>query len=135
MLAAGLKHEQISGLIALSPACMIPELARNGNLLGLDFDPVNIPETLSAWDNQVLDGNYVRVAQKIRVEDYIDAYAGPVLVVHGDQDGAVPVEYGIRAAERYRDSKLVIIPGDDHCYAFHLDQVVKAVKDWAAGQK
>lgn len=135
MLAAGLKHEQISGLIALSPACMIPELARNGNLLGLDFDPVNIPETLSAWNNQVLDGNYVRVAQKIRVEDYIDAYAGPVLVVHGDQDGAVPVEYGIRAAERYRDSKLVIIPGDDHCYAFHLDQVVKAVKDWAAGQK
>ncbi len=134
MLAAGLKHEQISGLIALSPAWMIPEIARDGSLLGQDFDPVNVPDVLPAWNGQVLDGNYIRVAQKIRVEDYIDAYDGPVLVVHGDQDGAVPVEYGIRAAERYRNSRLVVISGDDHCYAFHLDQVVKAVKDWAAEQ-
>ena len=135
MLAAGLKRDQVKGLIALSPACMIPEIAREGSLLGLDFDPENIPEVLPAWNNNVLEGNYVRVAQAIRVEEYIDRYEGPVLVIHGDNDGAVPVEYGIRAAKRYRNSELVIIPGDDHCYALHLDQVMKAVKDWALKQK
>ncbi|MBR0514927.1 MAG: alpha/beta fold hydrolase [Clostridia bacterium] len=135
MLAAALKRDQISGMIALSPAWMIPELARKGNLLGLDFDPVHIPDELPAWNNNVLDGNYVRAAQTIHVEEYIDRYDGPVLIVHGDNDGAVPVEYGIKAAERYQNSKLVVIPGDDHCYAFHLDQVVKAVKDWAVEQK
>ena len=135
MLAAGLKHDQIKGLIAMSPACMIPEEARKGSLLGLDFDPENIPEVLPAWKDNVLDGNYVRVAQTIRVEEYIDRYDGPVLVVHGDNDGAVPVVHGINAAKRYKNSELAIIPGDDHCYAFHLNQVVKAVKDWALKQK
>ena len=135
MLAAGLKHEQIRGLIAMSPACMIPEEARRGCLLGQDFDPEKIPEVLPAWNGNVLDGNYIRVAQAIRVEEYIDRYDGPVLVVHGDNDGAVPAEYGIRAAKRYRNGELVLIPGDDHCYAFHLDQVAEAVKNWAIRQK
>ena len=135
MLAAGLKHDQIKGLIALSPACMIPEEARKGCLLWQEFDPENIPETLPAWNDNVLDGNYVRVAQTIHVEEYIDRYDGPVLIVHGDNDGAVPVEHGRNAAKRYRNCELVIIPGDDHCYAFHLDQVTEAVKNWALRQK
>ena len=44
MLAGGLKHDVIKGLIPLSPACMIPELARKGELLGLQFDPVTEAE-------------------------------------------------------------------------------------------
>ena len=64
------------------------------------------------------------------MEDAIDRYTGPVLIVHGDLDEAVPVEYGIRAAERYRDCRLVIIRGDTHCYSNHLDQVLDAVREW-----
>ena len=73
------------------------------------------------------------MAQTIHVEDAIDRFTGPVLIVHGDEDETVPVEYGIRAAERYRDCKLVLIPGDTHCYDFHLDLVVDAVKEWMRG--
>jgi len=135
MLAAGLKREQVKGLIALSPAAMIPEGAREGNLLGQDFDPLNIPDHLDSWNNDVLDGNYIRAAQMIRVEDYIDRFEGPVLVVHGGADGTVPARVGIAAAQRYRNSEIKIIPGDDHCYAFHLDQVTEAVKDWALRQQ
>ena len=43
---------------------------------------------------------------------------------------AVPVEVGIEAAKRYKDCKLVLIPGDTHCYDNHLDQAVDAVKQW-----
>ncbi len=134
MLAAGMKHEMIKGLIPLSPAWMIPELARKGTLLGLDFDPDHIPEVLPAWGNRGLKGNYVRVAQTIHVEEAIDRYTGPVLIVHGDQDEAVPVEYGIRAAERYQNGRLKLIPGDTHCYDRHLDQVLTAVREWMLEQ-
>ena len=130
MLAAALKHDVIKGLIPMSPACMIPEIARNGELLGLNFDPDHIPEVLQSWDGRELDGNYARVAQTIHVEEAIDRYRGPVLIVHGDEDEAVPVEYGMRAARAYADGKLVLIPGDDHCYNRHLDQVVAAVVEW-----
>lgn len=132
MLAAALKHDQICGLIALSPAWMIPELARKGELLGLRFDPDCVPESLPAWGGRTLGGNYARVAQTIHVEEYIDRYAGPVLVVHGDADGAVPVRYGVEAAERYQNSQLALIPGDGHCYELHLDQMTAAVKKWMA---
>ena len=130
MLAGAMKRDVIKGLIPLSPAWMIPEGARNGTLLGQHFDPDHIPDMLPAWGDRRLSGNYVRVAQTIRVEEAIDRYDGPVLIVHGDRDEAVPAEYGIRAAERYRNGKLVLIPGDTHCYDYHLDQVLDAVKDW-----
>ena len=130
MLAGAMKHDVIKGIIPLSPAWMIPEGARKGNLLGQDFDPDHVPESLVNWDGRHLKGNYVRVAQTIRVEDAIDRYTGPVLIVHGDQDEAVPVEYGIKAAELYKDCKLVLIPGDTHCYDRHLDQVLDAIREW-----
>ena len=130
MLAAAMKHDIVKGLIPLSPAWMIPEIARGGELLGERFDPDHIPETLHGWNGLELDGNYARVAQTIHVEEAIDRYRGPVLIVHGDEDEAVPVEYGIRAAERYANGRLVLIPGDDHCYNHHLDQVLEAVREW-----
>ena len=130
MLAGAMKRDVIRGLIPLSPAWMIPEGSRNVTLLGQTYDPYRIPDVLPAWGDRGLGGNYVRVAQTIHVEEAIDRYTGPVLIVHGDQDEAVPVEYGIRAAERYRNCKLVLIPGDTHCYDYHLDRVLDAVKTW-----
>ncbi|MBQ7182513.1 MAG: alpha/beta fold hydrolase [Clostridia bacterium] len=134
MLAGAMKHDVIKGIIPLSPALMIPEEARKGTLLGQDFDPDHIPEVLPAWGDRGLNGNYVRVAQTIHVEDAIDRYDGPVLIVHGDEDEAVPVGYGVKAAERYKNCDLVLIPGDTHCYDHHLDQVLDAVRDWMRGR-
>ncbi len=134
MLAAAMKHEYIKGLIPMSPAWMIPEAARKGTLLGLDFDPDHIPEILPAWGDRGLEGNYARVAQTIHVEEFIDRYDGPVLVIHGDKDEAVPVKYGLEAAKRYKNAKLVLIPGDTHCYDCHLEMVTDAVKEWMKEQ-
>ena len=135
MLAAALKHDAVRGMIALSPACMIPEIARGGELLGERFDPDHIPEVLHGWNGLELDGNYARVAQTIHVEEAIDRYDGPVLIVHGDDDEAVPVEYGVRAARAYAHGELALIEGDDHCYGRHLDRVLAAVQDWLQRQQ
>lgn len=135
ILAGGLKHETVKGIIALSPACMIPDLARKGTLLGTRFDPDHLPEELTVWDNHVLGNNYIRAAQTIHVEEAIDRYDGPVLVVQGDQDDPELMRSARDAAERYRNSRLVMIPGDTHCYDLHLDQMVAAVKDWILEQK
>ena len=133
MLVSALKHDVIRGIIPLSPAAMIPEDARRGNMLGHCFDPEHIPDEIP-FDDRVLGGNYVRIAQTFHVEDAIDRYDGPVLIVHGDADEAVPVEVGIDAAKRYRNADLVLIPGDTHCYDYHLDQVLEAVKAWMLKQ-
>lgn len=135
MLAAALKHDVIRGLIAMSPAAMIPEGARQGELLGIHFDPDHIPDDLPAWNGQTLGSNYVRVAQTVHVEEAVARYKGPVLLVHGDADGAVPVQCSIDAAKGYSNAKLAVIPGDGHCYEHHLDQAVEAVRAWITAQR
>ncbi|MBQ4253301.1 MAG: alpha/beta hydrolase, partial [Erysipelotrichaceae bacterium] len=77
-----------------------------------------------------LSSNYVRIARMIHAEDSIDKYTGPVLIVHGDEDEAVPLDYSWKAAYRYKNCKLVVIPGDDHCYTRHLDQVCEAIREF-----
>ena len=130
MLAAALKRDVIRAVVPLSPACMIPEGARKGELLGLSFDPEHIPDVMTSVDGVVLGGNYARVAQTIHVEEAIRKYHGPVLIIHGDEDETVPVRYAVEAAEAYAHAKLVIIPGDTHCYDHHLHKVTDAIREW-----
>ncbi|WP_051638779.1 alpha/beta hydrolase [Butyrivibrio sp. NC2002] len=134
MLSAAMERDVIKALMPLSPAAMIPEIARTGELLGLKFDPENIPEYLEAWDGRKLSGNYARVAQTIKVEDFVDKYTKPVLLVHGDQDEAVPYETSVKFSKLYKDCRLVTIPGDTHCYDHHLELVTKAVKEFMLEQ-
>ena len=127
MLIAGMRPDDFKAIMPLSPAWMIPDGARAGNMLGIPYDPKHIPDELSNGMLR-LSGNYIRVAQTIHPEDEIARYDGPVLLIQGDQDEAVPLSYAKKAAELYKNAKLVIIPGDDHCYTRHLSQVVDAVK-------
>ena len=130
ILGGAMKQEILRGIIALAPACMIPELARNGGLLGTAFDPKHVPEEMTVWESHVLGGNYVRVARTIHVEDAVDRFAGPVLVVQGDADDPALVRSAKEAAARYRDCRLVLIPGGTHCFGESLDQMTGAVLDW-----
>lgn len=134
MLAAGMKHELIKGLIPMSPAVMIPEQARNGLLLGAEFDPEHIPERIANPDYKwEISGNYARTAQMIHVDDAIQRYRGPVLLVHGTADESVPVECSITAQKSYENAELTLIPEDSHCYDHHLDEAVEAVRIWMVG--
>lgn len=130
ILAAAMERDIIKAIMPLSPAAMIPEIARTGELLGLTFDPENIPDELDAWDGQKLKGNYARVAQTIKVEDYVEKYKKPVLLVHGDADEAVPYEVSVKLSKLYKDCTFVTIPGDTHCYDNHLELVTSAVKEF-----
>ena len=133
MLAGALKRDVIRAIVPMSPAAMIPEAARAGCVLGMQFDPDRVPESFTLSNGMTLGGNYIRAAQTIRVEDAVRAFRGPVLIVHGDADETVPVQVGIDAANAYANAKLVRIPGDTHCFNNHLDQAIDAVRDWMRG--
>lgn len=132
MLLAGMCPDEVAALMPLSPATVIPEGARSGELLGTRFDPLHIPQEFDVLGRK-LRGDYVRVAQTIRVEDEIARYGGPVLIVHGTADEAVPFACAEDAAARYRDARLEPIPDDSHCYRLHLDQAVAAVRAFVSG--
>lgn len=127
MLIGGMSPDTFKAIVPLSPAWMIPDGAREGNLLGMNFDPKHIPDTLENW-GVVLSGDYVRVAQTIHVEDEIERYEGPVLIIHGDADETVPFMFAEKAVKLYKNAKLVPIHGDDHCFTKHLDEMTDALR-------
>ncbi|MEE0028029.1 MAG: alpha/beta hydrolase [Atopobiaceae bacterium] len=127
MLVAGMRPYDIRALMPLSPAIVIVDGARKGSMLGMTFDPAHIPDQVANRDRK-LSGNYFRVAQTIDVDAAIARYHGPVLLVHGAQDMAVPVSYSIEAADKYEDARLVLVEGDTHCYTEHLDRVLDAIR-------
>ncbi|MBR6381222.1 MAG: alpha/beta fold hydrolase [Lachnospiraceae bacterium] len=127
MLIGGMRPDDLKAILPLSPAWMIPDGARAGQLLGIEFDPVHIPETLISWDLE-LSGDYVRTAQTIHVEDEIARYRGPVFIVHGEADEVVPFALAQKALELYENATLVPIPEDDHCFTKHPDQMSDAIR-------
>lgn len=129
MLIGGMRADDFKAIIPLSPAWMIPDGAREGSLLGNSFDPCHIPDLLESGPLR-LNGNYIRVAQTIHPEEEIQRYHGPVLIVQGDRDEAVPLEYAKKAEQLYENAKLVIVPGDTHCFDHHLEAMTEAVKEF-----
>lgn len=132
-LAAGMEADRIRGLILRAPAFMIPQGARDGELLGREFDPDHIPDVIDVIKGLILDGNYIRVAQTIHVEEAMERYAGPVLILHGDQDDTVPLEDSRKAAERYRNCQLVVMNGETHHFDRYPEKMKQLIREWMRG--
>ena len=104
-------------LILFYPALCIPDDARKGQMMFAKFDPKNIPEIINCGPMKL---GRCYVADVINVDPYeiISGYTGEVLLVHGDKDKIVDVEYGIKAVEIYKETvkkvKLHIIKGAGH---------------------
>lgn len=130
MLVGAMEQDRLKAILPLSPAWMIPEIARKGELLGIPFDPDDVPDKLDIDKGLTLGNNYIRTAQMIDVLPAIRRFKKPVLLVHGDGDLSVPVHYSEKAADLYADARLVIIPGDTHCYDLHKDQLAEAVRSF-----
>ena len=142
MLIAALRPDDLKAIIPMSPAIVIVDAARTGSMFGMTFDPVHVPERIYLGDPNLAEGgtevpsfcgDYFRIAQHINVDEAIDGYTGPVLLVHGTADEAVPVQYSLDAAASYENAQLVLLEGDDHGYHAHLDDVCAAIKEFVQG--
>ncbi len=127
MLIGGMCPDDFKAILPLSPAWMIPEITRNGEVLGQQFDPEHIPEKIMFGDRE-LSGDYIRTAQLLHVEDAIAKFRKKVLIVHGDEDHTVPYSYAQKAAALYADAKLVTVHGGDHCFVGKAGEMAAAVK-------
>ena len=127
LFTAGMYPEVFKAAVLLSPASMVPGLAREGKLFRVGFDACSIPDSLYVSDTEKVNSEYVRAAQLLDIDGAVERFKNLVLIVHGDEDEAIPVEYSVKLADEYNDAELVIIHGDDHCYNSHLDQVTSAM--------
>ncbi len=131
MMGAAMMHDKIKGLIPMSPAWVIPDQSRTGEILQNFFDKDNPPESIYLPNVEMeLGGHYLREAQQIDVKSVIGKYKGPVLIVHGTEDASVKYEWSEEIIKYYDDVELVPIEGDTHCFDYNSDLAANAVKEW-----
>jgi len=127
-LVAAMEPEYVKGLVLRAPAFMIPRCAREGNMLGVRFD--RVPDESEIFKGLTLDGEYIRVARTIHPEEAVDGFAGPVLILHGDQDDVVPLADSKAAAERYRRGELMVLQGESHHFDHCQAEMLRVIRDW-----
>lgn len=80
-------------------------------------------------DNPLMRLLSVFMSYRFATTQWLRAYTGPTLIVHGDADTVIPIRHGRRVYEEVRGQKqLVIIPGADHNDLHD----VQPVQYWAA---
>ncbi|MBP3197042.1 MAG: alpha/beta hydrolase [Butyrivibrio sp.] len=101
-------QEDVKGLILWYPAFVIPDDAKKrieeGKViaLGLQISP-----------------HYDEVAKDIDVKDLQTGFEKPVLILHGNKDEVVPIEYARTAAANYGCATLKEIQGAGHGFEGH----------------
>lgn len=107
-LTAADKPEKVFKLVLVYPAFCIPD-HHNGRF----GSPEEIPDTTYVW-NVPLGRKFFSELRTMNPYDVIPGYKHPVLLIHGDKDPVVPLEYSQRAAATYPDARLKIIRDAGH---------------------
>jgi dienelactone hydrolase len=99
MAAAELK-DRLKGLILWYPAFVIPDDSRKRLEL-----PASECDTVFGLK---LSPDFNRDAAEIDIKAVMKGYTGPVLILHGNRDEVVPVNYSLKAEKVYKDAQLVV---------------------------
>ncbi|MBR0203912.1 MAG: alpha/beta hydrolase [Synergistaceae bacterium] len=109
VITAARHADEIAGLVLLYPALIIQEDLHKKFAKKEDCPPVY---SYNGW----LDVSPIYVNDMWDYDIYADMpkYSKPVLILHGDKDFIVPIEYSQRAAKTYPDSEFHVIKNGDH---------------------
>ena len=130
-LAAEQEGSVPAGIVLVAPGSVIKEACQGGKFFHARFDPQDPPEYIRCWGIMKLGREYLLTTQQLDIFGTAAAYAGPVLLLHGDQDKIVPLWCSERYAETYGErATLRIIPGVNHTITSHRSEVVAYAVDF-----
>ena len=115
LVAAELK-DRIKQLVLFYPALCIPDDARSGKMMLMDFNPQNIPPVI-CQDPMIIGRNYALTAQNLDPYKEISGFSGRTLIIHGTSDKAVNIEYSRKAKSVYKNLVYNEIEGADHGFS------------------
>lgn len=124
-LAAETCADRIQGMILLYPAlCVADDWNKRFTNVG------EIPDVHNVW-GVPLGKPFFKTLHSFNVFEHIGKFEKDVLIIHGDKDEVVPVEYSKQANRIYANSKLKIFQGEKHGFSYeHNNQVAEMISDF-----
>lgn len=114
-----------AGVVLIAPGSVIKEACQGGKFFNATFDPKNPPEYIRCWGIYKLGREYLVTTQQLDIFGTSAAYDGPVLLLHGDRDGIVPMWCSERYLEAYgSNATLKVVEGENHTITRRRKQVV-----------
>ena len=114
-----------AGVVLIAPGSVIKEACQGGKFFNATFDPKDPPEYIRCWGIYKLGREYLVTTQQLDIFGTSAAYDGPVLLLHGDRDGIVPMWCSERYLEAYgTNATLKVVEGENHTITRRRKQVI-----------
>lgn len=128
MLAGELK-DNIKSVTLMAAAAVLEDEAKNGNTLGINFNPNDAPEYIEFNDYRI-GRDYIKTAQNLNIYQVSSPYEGAVCIIHGTEDEIVPFSYGERYDSVYKNSVLYPIEGENHSFGKDMNLATDIAVDF-----
>ncbi len=120
-----------TGMVLLAPGSVIKEACQGGKFFNARFDPKNPPEYIRCWGMYRLGREYLVTTQQLDIYGTAAAYSGPVLLLHGNRDGIVPLWCSERFKHTYGDhATLTVVEGENHTITRRRNKVIAHTVDF-----
>ena len=116
-MTAGELGDKISKVVLLAPAAVLRDDAIRGNTMGVRYDPLDPPETVTLFGKLQLGREYIRTAFSLPIYETAAGYHGAACIIHGTGDRIVPYTYGERYHELWKGSEFDLLDGFDHGFS------------------
>ena len=114
-----------AGVVLIAPGSVIKEACQGGKFFNATFDPKDPPEFIRCWGIYKLGREYLVTTQQLDIFGTSAAYQGPVLLLHGDRDGIVPMWCSEQYLETYgANATLKVVEGENHTITRRRKQVI-----------
>ncbi len=110
------RQEEIAAVMLNYPAFSLPDGVRAGRLMGVTFDVNNIPKVIRP-DGFPVGKPFVNDVIDMHPYEQLPLCTLDVMILHGDADDMVDIEYSYKAVEAYPSAVLHVIEGGGHGFA------------------
>ena len=113
-MVAGKHPDDIKAVVLLAPASSVRDDVVRGNLFGIDFDPLDLPDSLVLSNGIALGYRYLKTVSNLPVFETAANYHGSACIIHGTGDRLVPYTCGERFHQTWSNSEYYLLDYYDH---------------------
>ena len=113
-MVAGKHPEDIKAVVLLAPSSSVRDDIARGNLFGIEFNPLDPPDSLVLHNGIALGRRYLKTALRLPIFETSAKYHGSACVIQGNGDRLVPFTCGERFHQQWENSEYYELEYYDH---------------------
>ena len=129
-MVAGKHPEDIKAVVLLAPSSSVRDDIARGNLFGVEFNPLDPPDSLVLHNGIALGRRYLKTALRLPIFETSAKYQGSACIIQGNGDRLVPFTCGERFHQLWEDSKYYELEYYDHNFTNCIFRPVEITVDY-----